>query len=226
MMVSAPNGSCDSWNIIKFWRQWHLWVSSGHCPCHKTDSLGHLGLILVNIAAPFLRQQNGLWKERKLWFSCCLPLPLELVCCVHFLLVCNKSPFIYQLKQVCYYLIVPQTRSLSGLNWVHCSGSPKAETKVYARMGWKLWGRICFQVCSCSRNPVSCNCRTEVQVAGCWPGFTLSSQMPFSGPCPKLSFSLMGNLPHVEFLSCLETLCLSLLLRDRDNALFLKKSND
>lgn len=79
---------------------------------------------------------------------------------------------VISLNKSVYYLIVPQTRSLSGLNWVHCSGSPKAETKVYARMGWKLWGRICFQVCSCSRNPVSCNCRTEVQVAGCWPGFT------------------------------------------------------
>ena len=214
MMVSKPNGSCDSWNIIKFWRQWHSCISSGHCPCHTMDSLGHVGPHISQHSCTFPETTEWLM-ERKVWFSCVSIFHLNWFATSVFSCCGTNHHVFISLNKSVYYLIVPQARSLSGLNWVLCSGSPKAETKMYARMGWKLWGRICFQVGSCLGNPDSCNCRTKVQVAGCWLGFTLSSQRPFPGPCPKPSLSLMGNLPHVEFLSCLESLPFTSVKRQR-----------
>lgn len=90
----------------------------------------------------------------------------------------------------------------------------------------KLWGKICFQAHSCCwQNLVSCDCGTEVQVAGCWSRVTLSSWRSFSDSCPTFSISLMENL------SCLNSshvlnLSAFLFCQQKEKTLFLKNSHD
>lgn len=70
-------------------------------------------------------------------------------CCIHFLLLSNKSLQTLQLKTTpIYHLTVLAVESLGRLNWVLSEGFHQAAVKVSLRLGSHLGplGKICFQV--------------------------------------------------------------------------------